>query len=177
MLKAFFLGLTALGAACAAFGVYFILYSQEAGSWPTVEGRIVSTAVRAHTPRRGSTTLTPSERERRRRYYPEVTYTWTVDGRTFEGSRFSLGEGLPDHGEREQAEAAARAFRPGAPIAVFYDPAEPSSAVLDRSQKWGAFVPLPLGLLMLAAGVGGWLKLPALQAAAAQRRRDHSVRA
>lgn len=167
MIKGFFLVLSALGLAMAAFGVYFIGYSNDATSWPSVEGRIVQTTVRTWTPRRPGGAGTDSERQRRRRFYPEVTYQWAVDGQTFTGSRYSLGESQDDHEERADAVEAARRFPAGGPIEVFYDPADPSSAVLDRSRQGGAFVPLPLGLLMLGVGLAGLKWLPQIKAAAA----------
>lgn len=166
MLKGFFLVMTALGLATAAFGIYFIFYSNEARSWPSVQGEVVGTTVRTYTARAGSVT-TSRDRERLRSFYPAITYRWTVDGRSYQGSRYSLGEAHDDYPERAEAEQAAATYPAGGPIAVFYDPADPASAVLDRSQQGGAFVPLPLGLLMLAIGVFGLKKLPQIQAAAA----------
>lgn len=167
MLKGFFLVLTVLGLSMAAFGIYFIGYSNEATSWPSVEGRIVQTTVRAWTPGGTGRALTPSERQRRRRFYPEVTYQWTVNGQSFTGSRYSLGESQDDHAERAEAVEAARRFPAGGPIEVFYDPDDPSSAVLNRARQGGAYVPLPLGLLMLGVGLAGLKYLPQLKAAAA----------
>jgi len=155
MIKGVFVVLTVLGLAMAAFGVYFILYSNEATSWSSVEGRIVNTMVRTHTTSTPSTAATAAARERLRTYYPSVTYRWTVDGQSYQGSRYSLGQEQDDFPEREDAERAATAFPAGSAIEVFYDPADPASAVLSRSRQAGAFVPLPLGLLILLTGVVG----------------------
>ena len=88
----------------------------------------------------------------RNRYYPEITYRWTVDGQSYEGDRYRLGETHEKYLEREAAVVAAGAFKNGMPIPVYYQVDHPSSAVLDPSLSVGVFVPLPLGLLFLASG-------------------------
>lgn len=168
MLKAFFGTLALLGVALAVFGVYFIWYGIEARGWPSVQGQIVATMVRSHTLGTVPRGLPADQRERARTYYPEVTYRWSVGGQTFTGSRYALGESQEDFSERADAERAAARYPAGQAIEVFYDPADPSSAVIDRSSQSGTFVPLPLGLLMLAMGAGGLLKLPQLRAAMEQ---------
>lgn len=165
MIKGFFGGIAALGLACAVFGVFFIITGYEARSWPQADGEVVSTTVRIQILMAGGSKATRTSRERARTYYPAITYRWAVDGQTFTGSRYSLGASHPDFSERQDAVRAAAAFRSGQPVTVYYDPADPSSAVLERSLQGGAFVPLPLGLLMLAGGVFGLRRAPAIDAA------------
>lgn len=173
MIKGFFGAIAALGLFFAVFGVYFIFYGFGARSWPSTEGEVMSARVRVNI-LTGGTASGRSHREFDRTYYPEITYRWTVDGQVHTGSRWSLGESHPDYRERQEAAAAAADYRTGAPIEVFYDPDDPASAVLDRSLQGGAFVPLPLGLLMLAGGVFGMRKAPAIEAAA---RRNEELQA
>lgn len=168
MIKGFFGAIAALGLACAVFGVYFIITAHEARFWPRTEGEVVSTTVRAQTLHAAGTQASRRARERFRTYYPEITYRWTVAGQAHTGSRYSLGESHPDYPERAQAVLAAATYPGGRTVDVFYDPADPGSAVLDRSLKGGAFVPLPLGLLMLALGAIGLRHAPAIEAAARQ---------
>ena len=104
MIKGFFFLIAVLGLTMAAFGVYFILYSSEATSWPSVEGRIVRTTIGTYTGSTPSTAATASARERLRTYFPRVTYRWTVDAQSYEGSRYSLGEEQDDFPERAEAE-------------------------------------------------------------------------
>ncbi len=166
MIKGFFGFIAALGLFFAVFGVFFIIDGLEARSWPAVEGSVVSTRVLTKTLMQQQSDFSESRREARRSYFPEITYRWTVDGRGHTGSRYALGESHPDYKHREDAREAARRFPPGRAIDVYYDPADPSSAVIDRSLKLGAFVPLPLGLFFLAAGVVGLRFAPAIEAAA-----------
>ncbi len=166
MIKGFFGVIAALGLFFAVFGIYFIIAGHGARSWPAAEGTIESTSVRVNILLTGRGSGTDSSREARRTYYPEISYRWMVDGQTYTGSRFALGEEHPDFPDRQDAQGAAKRFPAGGAIDVYVDPEDPSSAVIDRSLKIGAFVPLPLGLLFLAVGIFGLRMAPALEAAA-----------
>lgn len=155
-LKAFFIVLLLLGLFFTAFGVYFIALGNEARTWPETEGTILSVTIRTDILMAGSPGLTPEERKRRREYFPSISYRWEVDGQAYTGSLYRLGTTHEKYGEREQAVAAATRYKNGAPIAVYYNPKDPSQAVLDKAASAGVFVPLPFGLLL--AG-GGWLGL------------------
>ncbi len=146
-----------LGLALAAFGVYFIFEGGEAKHWARTEGTIVSVTVRTDTPGAGIQGRTRAARERSYRYYPSITYRWNTEGRTYTGSRYQLGTTHNKYETREDAVVAASSYRNGAGIEVFYDPENPSQAVLVNTASVGVFVPLPLGLLMvLIGGVGLW---------------------
>ncbi|MEZ5545886.1 MAG: DUF3592 domain-containing protein [Lysobacteraceae bacterium] len=145
-----------IGLALATFGVYFIAEGYEAKRWPQTTGTIVSVAVRTDTAGYNKG-VTRAQRERSYRYYPSILYRWNVDGRTYTGSRYRLGTTHEKYGAREEAVAAASAYRNGAAIDVFYDPANPDQAVLVNAPSGGVFVPLPLGLLIAAiGGFGLW---------------------
>ena len=49
-------------------------------------------SIRVETDLSRSGGTTSSQRERLRRYYPSITYQWTVGEETFKGSRYRLGE-------------------------------------------------------------------------------------
>ena len=104
----------------------------------------------------GSASRSREERERRRQYYPSIAYRWEVDGQTYSGSRYRLGTTHDKFNEREDAVAAAVKYRNGAPITVYYDPKNPSEAVLDNSLSVAVFAPLLLGFLFAPVG---WLGL------------------
>lgn len=163
LLKATMLVFCLLGLALSGFGVYFILLGSTARSWPATEGRVVATQVRTETSLDGD--ASPAQIEASRRYVPEIHYVWTVDGASYTGSRYRLGATHAKYKTRGEAVAAAAAFPEGSPIAVYYDPRQPSEAVLDRAISPGVFVPLPLGLLLLAMGLLGLRYFAHIQAA------------
>lgn len=164
-LKVFFAILLLLGVFFTLFGAYFIALGNEARSWPETEGTVVSVTIRSWTPGAGNQGRTRAQRERLREYYPEITYRWEVDGQSYTGSRYTLGTTHEKYDERDEAVAAAVKYRNGAPIPVYYDPKDPSEAVLDNSTSGAVFVPLPLGLLFAAAGWLGLKKIDVVQKA------------
>lgn len=158
----FLAALFLIGLAMAAFGIYFIVLGNEARSWPEVEGRVISTTIRierdiAHGPK-----ATRAQREQLRQYYPSVTYGWTVDGKSYTGSRYQLGTTHEKYRERADAKQAAARFPAGSAIPVYYDPGDPSQAVLDRSTSFAVYVPLTLGLFILGTAWAGLRRREAL---------------
>lgn len=149
--------LIVLGLAMACFGIYFIVLGYEAKGWVETEGRVVSTRVRVDTDIASKTTT------RRNRYFPSITYRWTVDGTTYTASRYRLGETHEKYSERSEARAVAAKFPAGSAVSVYYDEDHPDSAVLEPKLSVGVFVPLPLGLLFMTLGSILLIFGPALQ--------------
>lgn len=171
-LKVFFVVMLLIGAFFTLFGVYFIALGNEARGWPETQGAIVSVTIRSETLMAGNQGRTRELRERLREYYPSITYRWEVDGQGYTGSRYQLGTTHEKYKERGEAVAAAVNYKNGEPIAVYYDPEDPSQAVLDKSASGAIFIPLPLGLLFAATGWLGLRKIDVLNqalAAGAQR--------
>ncbi|MCU0864074.1 MAG: DUF3592 domain-containing protein [Planctomycetes bacterium] len=82
----------------------------------------------------------------------ERAYSYAVAGRTYEGDRRAFETSLYD--DRQEAERDLERLPVGSAIEVFYDPADPTQSVLDRSPPgFGAFVlpagPLAFGALLL----------------------------
>ncbi len=155
-LAVFFALLAVLGLAFVIFGVYFIALGNQARGWPSVEGEVIATAVRTTRLQSHTSGVSREERERLRRYYPEITYRWTVDGVSYTGSRYRLGTTHEKFETRQEAAKAAAKFAAGKPLQVFYDPASPASAVLETAVSGGVYAPLPIGLVFLACGLLGW---------------------
>ena len=162
MLRAWLIGLALLGAATIAFGVHLVMKARAAASWPSVTGVVARATVEV---RSGSTTRfdSPADRERKSSFTPVVHYRWSVDGRSYTGSRYRIGGGssLGRFPTRAEAQAALDRYAPGQPVTVFHDPADPAEAVLQPGGDWGAWVPLPIGVVLLAAGLAGLRRRPA----------------
>ncbi len=84
-------------------------------TWPSAPGSIVESELRSR--RRGS----------RRIYYPHIVYQYNVMGQTYTGKRISPG---PESGSSQARELVTK-YPPGAPVKVYYDPQNPSDAVLE----------------------------------------------
>lgn len=143
-------GFLLIGLACGIFGIFFLRDGFASSAWPTADGTVIGTAVR--------TSIVGTGRRyagrRSREYYAEVTYRYAVDGESYTSSRFAMGETQRKHSERGDALADARRFRTGSTIKVYYDPADPSSAILSPGAGIGAWVPSLIGILFAACGIG-----------------------
>lgn len=140
-------GLMAFGLYLAVFGVTFIADGFAVRSWEEVPGQIIDVRIRIDS----SLQDNDFSRRKHRRYYPEITYRWTLQGQEYEGDRYRLGTTFEKFKTREAAVEAGRSFSPGAAVAVYVDPSNPSAAVLDRRPS-ATFVPLLIGILFMATG-------------------------
>ncbi|MBZ0112120.1 MAG: DUF3592 domain-containing protein [Thermoanaerobaculia bacterium] len=147
LLKLTAFGLIGFGLYLAVFGVIFIAEGFAVRGWDEVTGEVVDVRIRI------DTSLQDNDVgwEKKRRYYPEVTYRWTRQGEEYEGDRYRLGTTFEKFKTREEAAEAARSFSSGGEVAVYVDPSNPSSAVLNRRPS-ATFVPLLIGILFMATG-------------------------
>jgi len=98
--------------------------ARKAASWPTTEGRIVSSKVESFTQRVGGRSGTTA-----RFYQAVVEYAFQVEGREYHSTRLSFGpvESTP----KGPAESKAARYPQGREVMVHYDPQNPPNAVLD----------------------------------------------
>lgn len=118
-------------AACVALVLVAVIVKtiemRRARRWPSVMGRIVSSA-----PGFALTRVDNREMPRNERI-ANISYAFEVAGRTYQGKRVTLAEKTA---ESEVADLLAR-YPVGKIVTVFYDPADPSNAVLDREMPKG----------------------------------------
>lgn len=129
--------------------------SRASTSWPMVSGRITRAAVveeEIEDRRDDEAIRTPRHT---RRYQVDLRYAYHVGGRDLTGTAVGAGW-TPVFGRRADADAAAALYREGQLVAVHYDPADPSNAVLEAGKSDGALAPL-LFAAMFAAGGGAML--------------------
>ena len=155
-----------VGFACAVAGMLSIVTLlkwrevRAISRWFPAPGKIVSSRVEAREVTRsgsGSESSTSTEI----RNFPAITFEYKVGGKTFRSSRYSVQENV---GNFEVSETLAR-FPRGADVTVFYDPSDPSKAVIERTMPEGAFkfmaylsAGLVIGALALVFFVGGFLE-------------------
>jgi hypothetical protein len=134
-----FLG-TAVFLAAGALGVRRGLRTY---SWRRAEGRVVRSLVGRETEATGEGTVD--------HYRAEVRYRYEAAGAPREGSALHASDrGSPS---RARAERLAARYPEGARVAVFYDPAEPDRAVLERGIGSGPVALLLWGGLCLLGGL------------------------
>ena len=145
-----------LGVLALGYGVYLFSAAQQSASWASTEGRIEHVEIEVSTTtRKTSSSSRPSERQKKIRYYVALAYSYEVDGHTYEASRYAFGQGArvsKKYKTHEAAQEAARSYVSGDPIAVHYDPSDPSEAVIRAGVTRAIWLPFVFGLLF--AGVG-----------------------
>jgi hypothetical protein len=128
-----------VGLACAAAGglsfVTFLKWREikMVGRWLPVPGRIIASRVEK---REVASSGTGSRRSTATeiRNFPAITYEYKVGTRTFRSSHYSVQENV---GNFQVAETLAR-FPKGAKVTAFYNPDDPSKAVIERTMPDGA---------------------------------------
>jgi hypothetical protein len=111
--------------------------SIESARWTEVAGTIVSSTVQVQ---RGKSTT----------YWPEITYRYQVDGRSFSGHRPLFSS----HTSESTAYDLVDRYRPGNSAIVWIRPGDPSTSVLVR-QSWNDW--FSVGLLLLLGTAFGVL--------------------
>ena len=121
---AFILVLIGVGVGVTIFGVTWIRSAFGSPNWPTVQGEITKSYL--------------LEQEEEGTYFARVEYRYVVDDYLYEGNRVNFGG---DGGTNREAFAAIVArYEVGAPVAVYYDPDDPNSAVLDPGLSFWWFM-------------------------------------
>lgn len=145
-----------IGIPCLLFAPFFLWSAFSSSQWDRTTGTVESVRASLNDSNPvntasgqigGGTRFTPIEE---RPHAAVVRYSYSVNGESLSGDRYSLGGGSTALEANNRAEALAKgkeAYPPGSEITVYYDPERPSSAVLAPGLNWGSFVPLILGLL------------------------------
>jgi hypothetical protein len=117
-----------LGLATAGFGGYmWTEQSERINSYETTEATVLSSEVEEdvrNDPDGGT----------ERRYYPDVTYEYTVDGETYENSNVMPGPGRSSSGQN-RAQNIVENHPEGETVTVHYDPENPSNSFLVENRQ------------------------------------------
>lgn len=148
------IGVLCVGVFFLAFGGVgvFLLYrgwqqrklADASKSWPSVPGQVVESHVAAGWSE-------DSEGDRRRSYTAEVTYSYQVNGQTFTSRQVSFGA-KASHGKPEPAQAVVNTYAAGRAVTVYFDPANPAEAVLER-RAGGLGITFVMGVVFLLIAV------------------------
>jgi hypothetical protein len=111
--------------------VYKYFEVRIASRWPSVPGRVLSSKV----VQRKTGGIGKDESDIELRNFAEITYEYQVQGRRHRANRVSIGEDL---GNFQVQETIAK-YPKDARVMVFYNPAKPGEAVLERDPPEGIF--------------------------------------
>jgi hypothetical protein len=94
-------------------------------NWPSVPGKVESSGVFVRGDRRKA------------EFSAAVVYQYTVRGKEYTRSRLAFG---PEGTYVATAKAEAARYRPEQEVTVYYDPADPKNAVLERRLLFGTYI-------------------------------------
>ncbi|MDY0018241.1 MAG: DUF3592 domain-containing protein [Candidatus Delongbacteria bacterium] len=139
------------------FGVFWkgssdMEMAKKSETWPTVEGKILSSEVvrKTSSSSNGGSSTT---------YHAEVEYEYTIDGQRYFSDRVSFGQyGSSDRGH---AAGIVNIYSPGETATVYYDPEDYNTAVLETGAGFGSWIMLIVGSVFGIIGIVMFWKLPA----------------
>lgn len=122
-------------------GVYGRGRAQASRQWPMVLGQVVSSRVTSSSSSEGGTT-----------YEPDIRYAYDVGGRAYSSNRVVFG-GFSGTGNPRDAQKHTTRYPAGAVVQVYYNPANPQDATLERRAGQAGFL-FAFGGCFLVIGCG-----------------------
>jgi hypothetical protein len=130
-----------IGIALFLFGLHQRRKLRASRDWQRALGNITNTRI--------DTIDRHGQETDERSFEPIVEYSFWANGQTFYGRR--MGFSTTTYPSVKKAQAALAPYNVGAPIEVFYDPANPQECVLERKDSVGlVFIILGAGMILLA---------------------------
>jgi hypothetical protein len=123
-------------------GIYSIVEASKSKRWPSAPGAISKSEVKET--RWGDVV----------EFSTDIEYTYTVGDKHYLASRVTWApENLSDI-KKEEVIKKVLDYPAGKQVTVFYDPVDPTIAVLDGSLTLRVHIPWIIGLLLIATGFG-----------------------
>jgi hypothetical protein len=146
-LTVFFAFFIMIGGFVLPFSLMGAMDSMEISGWPSTEGTVVDGTV--YSDWFSGSHDAPGYYL----YYPRVTYTYNVSGWEYQCDNIWR----LDHQSRipNEAYGVIYSYPSGMNVTVYYDPSNPSHAVLDKTEEVSPFAAVAVGVTLLAIGVGG----------------------
>jgi hypothetical protein len=110
--------------------------AQASDRWPSVPGRVLRASV-------GTTAIG--------RYFPDVSYSYRVNGREYLGTRVRASDG--ESNIRDAAEQTIHDLAPGMRKRVYYDPDDPARSVLRTGAGYQEYGLLLVPVLITTVGI------------------------
>ncbi|MCK4538713.1 MAG: DUF3592 domain-containing protein [Candidatus Krumholzibacteria bacterium] len=126
------IALVIFGLVFGGFGLRRYNIGKESGNWPTVKGKVTYT--------HADSRRVNSKQE----YQATVKYTYTVDGKSYTGKRITASDVYQK--SLSGANDIIDKYPVGGEVSVYYDPADPGTALLDAGMKKNVYLMLGGGL-------------------------------
>jgi hypothetical protein len=131
----------AIGLGIAAVGARSVISARASSTWPHVTGEVTDSEISS---------------DGDGGYSPLVRYSYSVSGQLFTRERICFGVERMFAGYKF-AQTYPERYRVGSPVAVYYDPNQPSASVLESGISKRTFIPMAFGIGFVI--FGGWFAL------------------
>jgi hypothetical protein len=133
----------AIGGAIISYAIKMAAKARQSLSWPSIEGEIAHSAVLYQTNTTTSTGGTAT-------YKADIVYRYKVDGANYSSSRISMVDFASTTG---RAQSIVQRYPDKSRVLVYYDPSDPSEALLEPGPAGGINVLYGVGGAFAAAGL------------------------
>jgi hypothetical protein len=115
--------------------------------WPIVEGEIISSKVVEEVHR------SPGSIDKSITYTPKVQFKYSVEGVNYVSNNIFAGRGEYKSPRRSSAQNIVKKYPEGKKVLVYYNPDNPSEAVLEPGTPPGIYLPFLVGIVFLFIGI------------------------
>ena len=133
-----------VGIGLLAWSGYTYTKASASQSWPSTQGQVVTSEVKktTHTSQNGTKWV----------FKPILKYEYSVDNLDFTGNRIRFTSFEINHEKEHKAKREISAYPVGKKVSVFYNPNNPTDAVLVVGVGSRVYMGFGLGILLLAIG-------------------------
>ena len=128
-----------MGLAFTVMGTYATVQQMRVASFLPVAGVVTDSHVDSSTDSDGHTS-----------YYPRVTFRYEVDGNEYRDGQLRI---VAIGGGSKSAQRRAGQYPVGKEVDAFYDPSDPSVAVIQTDVAWMTMFFAVIGMLLMGIGV------------------------
>ena len=147
---------TFMGIALLSVGILNIRKGSASNDWPTTRGEVFTSEVQSRLETSDSSSGSGSRRRRKTTtttvYWAEMKYSYVVEGVSFEGDRVDYGMESRSS-KRTRADEIVALYPVGEEVLVYYDPSDPSEAVLEPGVGAAAFLFPLIGVVFTLIGL------------------------
>ncbi len=139
-----------IGILTSFYGVYVIQKSMQSKNWPNTEGIITNSKIEVN-----ERTIHKAKITETKTYYePNVTYDYEIEGVSYLSNKIFLGQYSST--SYNYASDIISKYSVGKKVTVYYDPKDPSTAILESGISLRNFIALLTGLAFIVVGILGY---------------------
>ncbi len=132
-------------------GVRQFRQARASRAWPSTPGKIISASVVDIAP--VSVDMDGDRQGSRPSYRPVIEYAYDVDGKGYRANHRVFGDESIAYASENKAQAAIADYSPERAVQVYYDPANPETAVLLPGRTGSVLAAIVAGVICLAIGL------------------------